>query len=74
MMADALDPEDAGERGADGTGEGVMEFDDPEAGPVPAALVAVTLKEYEVPLVSPDTVQVRPVVVQVKDPGLEVTV
>jgi hypothetical protein len=51
-----------------------MEFDDPEAGPVPAALVAVTLKEYEVPLVSPDTVQVRPVVVQVKDPGLEVTV
>jgi hypothetical protein len=46
-----------------------------EAGPVPAALVAVTLKEYEVPFVSPMTLQsVAPLVVHVAPPGLAVAV
>jgi hypothetical protein len=42
--------------------------------PVPTELVAVTLNVYEVPLVRPVTMQVRaPVVAQVKEPGVEVT-
>jgi hypothetical protein len=44
----------------------VTAFDGDEAGDVPRALVAVTVKVYEVPFVSPVTVQVSaPVVVQV---------
>jgi hypothetical protein len=35
---------------------GVTEFDAPDAGPVPTALVAVTVNVYAVPLVSPLTV------------------
>lgn len=47
---------------------------DKEAGVVPATLVAVTVKVYGVPLVSPETVQiVAPVVVQLWPPE-EVTV
>jgi len=46
-----------------------------EAGPVPIALVAVTLNEYVVPLVRPVTVQVvAPDVVHVAPPGLAVAV
>ena len=60
--------------GAPGTLRGVAErtFD---TAPVPAALVAVTLNEYETPLVSPLTVQlVAPAVEQVAPPGLDVAV
>lgn len=58
--------------GAPGTVRGVADrtFD---AGPVPAALVAVTLNEYEVPFVSPVMAQdVAPLVVQAAPPGLAV--
>ena len=43
------------------------------AGPVPAALEAVTVKVYAVPLVSPVTVHLVVDVVQLRPPGLEVT-
>ena len=50
-------------------------FDADDAADVPAELVAVTVKTYEVPPVSPLTVhETAPVVVQVEPPGLEVTV
>jgi len=42
--------------GAPGTVPGVTEFDGAEAGPVPTALVAVTVKVYAVPFASPVTV------------------
>jgi hypothetical protein len=47
-----------------------------ELGPlVPSEFVAVTAKEYRVPLVSPVIVHARaPVVLQVSPPGVEVTV
>ena len=49
-------------------------FESP-AGPVPTVVIALTVKEYRVPLVNPVTVQERsPLVVQVKPPGDEVTV
>jgi hypothetical protein len=62
--------------GAPGTlSAGVTGEEEAEAGPVPSALVAVTVKVYAVPLVSPVTMHVGVVVaVQVKPPGLEVTV
>jgi len=44
--------------GASGTLVGVTLVDGSEAGPVPSALVAVTVKVTGVPLVSPLTVQV----------------
>src|SRR3990172_1192226 len=59
--------------GAPGTVLGVAERA-LEASPVPAALVAVTVKEYGLPLVRPLTVQPRPAVVQVAPPGLAVAV
>jgi len=63
------------EVGALGVVDGVATAEGDEAGPVPEPLVAVTVKVYPVPLVSPVTVQVViPVVVQVRLPGLEVTV
>jgi hypothetical protein len=52
--------------GAPGAPVGVTAFDALDETPVPTVLVAVTLKVYEVPFVSPVTVQVKaPVVVQV---------
>ena len=42
--------------GAPGGPTGVALFDAADAGPVPAALLAVTVKVYAVPLVSPVTV------------------
>jgi hypothetical protein len=42
--------------GALGTVAGITPFDAAEAGPVPTALVAVTVKVYAVPLASPLTV------------------
>lgn len=45
-----------------------------EVGPEPAAFVAMTVKVYEVPLVRPATVHEYPSVMQVFDPGVDVTV
>jgi hypothetical protein len=60
--------------GALGTAAGTAPEDAADAGPVPMALVAVTVKVYVVPLVRPDTVHVvAPVVVQTLPPGEEVT-
>jgi hypothetical protein len=60
--------------GVPGTVAGVMEFDAADDVPVPTALVAVTLKVYAVPLVSPMTVMGEVVPVPVSPPGVEVTV
>ena len=60
--------------GAPGTVAGVTLLDGPDASPVPFALVAVTVKVYGVPFVSPVTVSELPGPVAVKFPGLEVTV
>src|ERR1043166_2324601 len=53
---------------------GVTAFEAADAGPVPAELVAVTVKVYEVPLVSPATVMGLPAPVPVMPPGFEVAV
>jgi len=61
--------------GAPGTVLGVTAALGDDAGEVPAALVAVTVNVYAVPLVRPVTVAVvAPVVVAVLPPGLEVAV
>ena len=63
-----------GAPGAVGAPVGVAEreFD---AGPAPAAFVAVTLNEYEIPFVNPVTVhEVAPEVEQDAPPGLAVAV
>jgi hypothetical protein len=56
------------------TGFGVLELEADDAEPVPAELVARTVKVYAVPFVSPVTVHEVEAVVQVRLPGLEVTV
>ncbi len=54
---------------------GVTAFDLAEAGPKPAAFLALTVNVYVVPLASPLRVQANaPVVVQVLPPGADVTV
>ncbi|MBK6602781.1 MAG: hypothetical protein IPG28_14835 [Betaproteobacteria bacterium] len=62
--------------GAPGTVAGVTAADAADAGPVPTALVAVTVNVYAVPLVRPDTVIDVHGAVQlpVKLPGLDVAV
>jgi len=62
--------------GAPGTVAGVTAAEGAEAGPVPAALLAWTVKVYEVPLVRPATTALvlAPFTVAVRPPGLEVTV
>ena len=60
--------------GAPGTVAGTTAAEAADAGPVPAALVAVTVKVYEVPLVRPETVQLVVDVLQTKLPGDDVTV
>ena len=62
--------------GAPGTVDGVAAGDGVEEEEVPDTLVAVTLKVYEVPLVRPVMVHesVGSVPVQVKPPGVDVTV
>ena len=62
------------EVGAPGTVDGVTTADADEAAPVPDTFVAVTVNVYDVPFVRPVTVQVVVAVVQVKEPGVEVTV
>jgi hypothetical protein len=60
--------------GAPGTVRGVA-FRAFDAAPLPAALVALTVNEYEVPLVRVVTAQVvAPVVEHVRPPGLAVAV
>ena len=53
---------------------GVTEFEADEALPVPAELVAVTVKVYAVPLVNPVTTHGEAAQVPVRPPGLEVAV
>jgi hypothetical protein len=53
---------------------GVTLLDGVEAGPVPAALVAVTVKVYAVPLVRPVTIIGLAVPMTLILPGLDVTV
>ena len=60
--------------GAPGTVAGVTLFEAAEAGPVPIALVALTVKVYTVPFVSPVTVMGLDAPVAVTLPGLDVTV
>ena len=64
-----------GAPGTPSSGIGVTGAEGADALPVPAKVVAVTVKTYEVPFVKPATVQVKaPVVVQVLPSGFEVTV
>ena len=60
--------------GAPGTVAGVTLFEAAEAGPVPIALVALTVKVYAVPFVKPVTVIGLDAPDAVMLPGLEVTV
>lgn len=60
--------------GAPGTVEGVTAFEALDAGLVPALLVAVTVKVYAVPLVSPVTLSGLVAPLAVRPPGAEVTV
>ena len=62
--------------GEAGTVIGVTVFDGAEAAPDPAGLVATTVNEYAVPLVSPVTVTlvVAPSTLIVAPPGETVTV
>jgi hypothetical protein len=62
--------------GGFGGGLGVMLFDATDAGPVPTALVAVTVNVYAVPLVRPGTTIDVHGAVQLADtlPGLDVAV
>jgi hypothetical protein len=61
--------------GAPATVDGTTEAEASEAVPVPATFVAVTVNEYEVPLMRPITVQNVPrVAVHENPPGFEVTV
>ena len=60
--------------GAPGTVAGVTLFDAAEAGPVPIILVALTVKVYALPLVSPVTVQGDAVQVATLLPGMEIAV
>jgi hypothetical protein len=53
---------------------GSTTFDDAEAAPVPAALVALTVKVYALPLVKPDTMMGLPVPEAARLPYDEVTV
>jgi len=66
----------ATETGLDGTVAGVTEAEAGEAGPLPTALLAVTVILYEVPLFSPVIVHevAGPATRQVPLPGLAVTV
>jgi hypothetical protein len=59
--------------GADGTVYGVAGADSAEDDEVPAEFVAETVKVYAVPFVRPVTEQESVAVVQVNEPGVEVT-
>jgi hypothetical protein len=59
--------------GAPGTVRGVAESEF-DGGPLPAAFAAVTVNEYDVPMVIPPIVQPSPELEQVAPPGLAVAV
>ena len=63
----------ATDTGAPGTVRGVTGADAALAGPAPAALEAVAVKVYAVPLVKPVTVHEVEAVEQVRPPGCERT-
>ena len=60
--------------GATGGPTGITEFDEVDASDVPAEFVAVTVNEYDTPLVRPETVHEVKEEVQVFESGVEVTV
>jgi len=60
--------------GAPGTVAGVTLLEAAEAAPVPTPLVAVTVKVYGVPLLSPLTVRGLPAPLPGTPPGVDVTV
>jgi hypothetical protein len=60
--------------GAPGTVAGVTLLEAADAAPVPTPLVAVTVKVYAVPLLSPLTARGLPAPLPVKLPGVDVTV
>lgn len=60
--------------GAAGTVGNIIGLDDADAGPAPAALVAVTVNVYDAPFVNPVTVIGPPVEVAEIFPGLEIAV
>ena len=60
--------------GAPGTVAGVTVFDGADAGPVPTALVAVTVKVYAAPLVRPATVMGDAAPLALMPPGEELAV
>jgi hypothetical protein len=75
--ADATPATAVGAGGVPGiTGCGVTAFEAADKAEVPPPFVAVALNVYDVPFVKPDTVQLpeEPVTVQVRFPGVEVTV
>ena len=60
--------------GAPGAVAGIAAADATDAAPLPAEFVAVTVNVYDVPFVRPVTTQEVDALVQVNDPGVEVTV
>ena len=60
--------------GGFGSVERVTEFEGDDDAPVPTAFVAVTVKVYDTPLVSPVTVMGDAVLLLANPPGFEVTV
>ena len=60
--------------GTPGTLDGTTAVDAEEAEPVPDTFVAVTVNEYDVPLVRPSTVHDVEAVVQENEPEVELTV
>jgi hypothetical protein len=74
MLACTLPGVATGFVGAPGIVIGVTAFDATEATELPAALVAITVNAYEVPLVNPVTILGEVVPVLVKPPGEDVTV
>jgi hypothetical protein len=60
--------------GTPGTLDGTTAVDAEEAEPVPETFVAVTVNEYDVPLVRPSTVHDVEAVVQENEPEVELTV
>ena len=73
-LAYILPPVATGLVGAPGTVLGVTAVDTIDATELPTALVATTVNVYSVPLVKLVTVSDKPVPVEVRPPGEEVTV
>jgi hypothetical protein len=72
-VAEVLPGEAVTPVGLPGIVRGVTAGDTAEAGPSPFTLCPTTVNVYAVPLASPLTVQLKPLVVQWNPPGAEVT-